>query len=91
MRASLLTFKVKVPAGVQQESKLRLKGHGLPDGPRGKRGDILVKIAVQIPKKLSREQKKAVKALAEVGFSDPEARKLTLGVTWLYTARRRRN
>ena len=62
------TFKVKVPAGVQQESKLRLKGHGLPDGPRGKRGDILVKIAVQIPRKLTREQKKAVKALAEVGL-----------------------
>jgi len=32
-----------------------------------------------------------LQALAEVGFSDPEARKLTLGVTWLYTARRRRN
>jgi curved DNA-binding protein len=62
------TFKVKVPAGVQQEAKLRLKGHGLPDGPRGKRGDILVQIAVQIPKKLSREQKKAVKSLAEVGL-----------------------
>ncbi|MCF6188124.1 MAG: DnaJ domain-containing protein [Desulfobulbaceae bacterium] len=61
-------LKVKVPAGVQQESKLRLKGHGLPSGPIGSRGDIYVKIAVRIPKKLSREQKKAVKALAEVGL-----------------------
>ncbi|HEB70725.1 MAG TPA: J domain-containing protein [Desulfobulbus sp.] len=61
-------LKVKVPAGVQQESKLRLKGHGLPAGPIGSRGDIYVKIAVQIPKKLSREQKKVVKALAEVGL-----------------------
>ena len=61
-------LKVKVPAGVQQESKLRLKGHGLPSDPTGSRGDIYVKIAVRIPEKLSREQKKAVKALAEVGL-----------------------
>jgi curved DNA-binding protein len=62
------TFKVKVPAGVQQESKLRLKGHGFPAGPAGKRGDIYVKILVKIPKKMSREQKKAVKKLAEAGL-----------------------
>jgi curved DNA-binding protein len=62
------TFKVKVPAGVQQESKLRIKGHGLPTGPHGKRGDLYVKILVKIPKKLSREQKKLVKKLAEAGL-----------------------
>jgi len=62
------TFKVKVPDGVQQESKLRLKGHGLPAGPHGKKGNIYVKIGVKIPKKLSREQRKMVKALAEVGL-----------------------
>ncbi len=61
-------LKVKVPAGVQQESKLRLKGHGLPSGPLGGRGDLLVKIAIQIPKKLTREQKKVVRQLAEVGL-----------------------
>jgi len=62
------TFKVKVPVGVQQEAKLRLKGHGLPTGPVGRRGNIYVKIMVQIPKKMSREQKKLVKQLAEVGL-----------------------
>lgn len=61
-------FKVKVPAGVQQEARLRIKGHGLPAGPIAKRGDIYVKILVQIPKKLNREQKKAVKKLAELGL-----------------------
>lgn len=61
-------FKVKVPAGVQQESKLRLQRYGLPGGSNGKRGDIFVKIGVLIPRKLSREQKKAVKKLAEVGL-----------------------
>ncbi len=62
------TFKVKVPAGVQQEAKLRIKGYGLPAGPIGRRGDIYVKILVQIPKKMNREQKKAVKKLAELGL-----------------------
>ena len=62
------TFKVKVPAGVQQEAKLRIKGHGLPAGPIGKRGDIYVKILVQIPKKMNRKQKKVVKEMAELGL-----------------------
>jgi len=62
------TFKVKVPSGVQQEAKLRIKGYGLPAGPIGKRGNIYVKIMVQIPKKMNREQKKAVKKLAELGL-----------------------
>ena len=62
------TFKVKVPPGVQQEAKLRIKGHGLPAGPIGKRGDIFVKILVQIPNEMNREQKKAVKKMAELGL-----------------------
>jgi len=61
-------FNVKVPAGVQQEAKLRIKGHGLPAGPIGHRGDLLVKIAVRIPKTLTPEQEEAVKALAAVGL-----------------------
>jgi curved DNA-binding protein len=59
-------FKVKVPVGVQQESRLRINGHGLPLGPRGGRGDILIKILVQVPKELSKEQEKAVKFLADI-------------------------
>ena len=61
-------LKVKVPAGIQQQSKLRLKGHGLPAGPKGARGDIYVKIAIDIPKELTDEQKELVKSLAEKGL-----------------------
>ena len=61
-------FNVKVPAGVQQEAKLRIKGHGLPGGPLGQRGDLLVKIAVQIPKNLTPEQEEVVKSLAAVSL-----------------------
>ena len=61
-------LKVKVPAGIQQQAKLRLKGHGLPAGKKGGRGDIFVKFLVDIPKKLTNEQKKLIEELAEKGL-----------------------
>ena len=61
-------INVKVPQGVQQESKLRIKGHGLPTGPIGERGDILVKITVQIPLDLSNEQQELIDKLAASGL-----------------------
>jgi curved DNA-binding protein len=62
------TFKLKVPAGVQQEAKLRIKGHGLPFGPIGERGDLYVKFLVEIPKQLTEEQEETVQKLAELGL-----------------------
>ena len=61
-------FNVRVPPGVQQDAKLRNKGHGLPAGPIGHRGDLLVKIAVQVPKSLTPEQEEAVRSLAAVAL-----------------------
>ncbi len=61
-------FKVKVPPGVQNDAKLRLRGHGLPHGPMGDRGDILVRLGVQVPQNLSPEQEKLIKELANTGL-----------------------
>jgi curved DNA-binding protein len=61
-------FKVRVPAGVQQEAKLRIKGHGLPSGPIGERGDLYVKIAVRIPQELSPVQQEIIDQLAAEGL-----------------------
>jgi len=61
-------LKVKVPAGIQTQSKLRLKGHGLPSGKTGGRGDIFVRINVDVPKHLTSEQKKLIKQLADAGL-----------------------
>ena len=58
-------FKVKVPPGVQQDARLRIKGHGLPSGPIGERGDIYVKVGVQIPQDLSPEQQGIIDKLAD--------------------------
>jgi curved DNA-binding protein len=62
------SFKVKVPAGVQPEAKLRIKGQGLPSGPIGERGDLYVKILVQVPKQLIGEQERLVRELAKEGL-----------------------
>jgi curved DNA-binding protein len=59
---------VKVPGGTQSGSKLRLKGQGLPHLKGGSRGDLLVKINVPIPKKLSKEQKELLSQMAEKGL-----------------------
>jgi len=57
------TIKMKVPAGTQSGEVFRIKDEGVPYlGKRG-RGDQLVKIIVQIPKHLSREQKDLIERL----------------------------
>jgi curved DNA-binding protein len=62
------SFKIKVPAGVQPDAKLRIKGQGLPAGPIGERGDLYVKIAVQVPKQLNGEQERLVRELMKEGL-----------------------
>lgn len=62
------SFKIKVPAGVQPEAKLRIKGQGLPSGPIGERGDLYVKILVQVPKQLTGEQERLIMELAGAGL-----------------------
>lgn len=62
-------FMVSVPPGTTGESKLRLKGHGLPRGPMGdERGDMYVKLGVDVPQILTDEQKGLVEKLAESGL-----------------------
>jgi curved DNA-binding protein len=61
-------FNVKVPAGIQPDARLRIKGHGLPSGPLGHRGDIFVKLGIQIPEHLSAEQQECVLNLQKLGL-----------------------
>ncbi|MDX8340791.1 molecular chaperone DnaJ [Draconibacterium sp. IB214405] len=61
--------KVKIDAGTQPEKILRLRGKGVPDVNGYGRGDLLVRVHVWIPKKLSNEEKRALEKLqASPGF-----------------------
>lgn len=55
--------KVKIEAGTQPEKVLRLRGKGLPDVNGYGRGDLLVRVHVWVPKKLSSEDKKFLEKL----------------------------
>ncbi|PIQ91563.1 MAG: molecular chaperone DnaJ [Parcubacteria group bacterium CG11_big_fil_rev_8_21_14_0_20_39_22] len=58
---------VKIPAGISFGEILRVKGKGVPVSG-GRRGDLLIKINIQMPAKLSRIAKKAVEELKEEGI-----------------------
>ena len=47
---------------------LTLKGHGVPGARQNVRGDHLVRVEADVPKKLTQEQEKAVEALRRVGL-----------------------
>lgn len=55
--------KLKIPAGIQPGENLKLKDKGMPRLYGRGHGDLIVKIQVRIPKKLSRQQKKLIEAL----------------------------
>lgn len=59
--------QVKVPAGTQSHTKLRLRGLGVHTRS-GKKGDQFVKIIVSLPKTLTPEQTKLIETLKEWGL-----------------------
>lgn len=58
---------IKIPAGITHGELLRIKGKGVPN-ESGSRGDFMVKISVETPKKLSRKARKLVEELKEEGI-----------------------
>ena len=57
--------ELTIPAGTQPNSKLRLKGYGVKNLRSNQKGDQYVEIEVNIPKKLSKEEKQLYEKLAE--------------------------
>lgn len=57
--------KMKIPEGTQSGTILRLKGKGMPSLRGGHRGDQHVKIFVEVPKHLSKQQKGLLEGYAE--------------------------
>lgn len=57
--------RVKVPAGVQEGTVLRIKEQGMPRLNTGKHGDLLIKIHIDVPRTLTEEQKKLLRDLAQ--------------------------
>jgi DnaJ-class molecular chaperone len=59
-------LKLKIRPGTPSHSLIRLRGEGIKHLQSRSKGDMYVRLIVDIPEKLSREQKKAIEELREV-------------------------
>jgi curved DNA-binding protein len=64
------TKRIKVPAGTQSGTKIRMKGYGVPGlkGSGSSKGDQFVKISIEVPRKINEKQLQLIKKLAEEGI-----------------------
>jgi curved DNA-binding protein len=62
------TKRLKLSPGTQNNTKIRMKGYGVPGMKGTPKGDQFVKINIEVPKKLSDEQIKLIQQLADDGI-----------------------
>lgn len=62
------TKRIKIPAGIQSGTKVRLKGLGFPQPGKGSRGDFYVQIQIAVPQQLSPRQRELLAELAGEGM-----------------------
>ncbi len=58
--------KVKIPAGTNHKTQIKLKNLGIQKLDSNSRGDLIVTVDLQIPKKLSKKEKELFEQLKEV-------------------------
>ena len=55
---------LKIPAGTQPGTTMRVKGRGVPASGKQPAGDLLVTVSITVPKKLTKQQRSLVEQLA---------------------------
>lgn len=53
-----------IPPGTQHGDTIRLRGKGLPDPRRGRRGDQYVQLLIEVPRKLTKQQEELLRQLS---------------------------
>ena len=66
------TVVLKVPPGTQPGERLRVRNHGLPRADGYGRGNLVVQVQVDVPRKLSGEQEELLKRFDELGGGSEE-------------------
>jgi molecular chaperone DnaJ len=67
------TVTLKVPAGTTSGRTFRIRGKGAPKR-RGGKGDLMVTVQVEVPSRLSKEEKQLLKQLQEAAGESPRGR-----------------
>jgi molecular chaperone DnaJ len=62
---------LKVPAGSEDGKLLRIRGRGAPNLNGSGRGDVLARVRVTVPKKLSKKERELLEELRKVSREDP--------------------
>ncbi len=57
---------IEIPPGTESGSVLTVPGAGMPDLRSGRRGDLLVRFVIEVPKKVSRREQELLRELAEL-------------------------
>jgi molecular chaperone DnaJ len=55
---------LKIPAGTQSGTELRLRGHGVQNMDSKVRGDLRIRVIVEVPSKLNAEQRRKLEEFA---------------------------
>jgi molecular chaperone DnaJ len=70
-------MKLPVKAGTQSAEQVRLRGKGLPNVHDGRRGDLVVTVEVEVPRKLTSRQKDLLQEFRTIEAQNPSARRKT--------------
>jgi len=57
---------IKIPGGTQSGTVFKMKGKGMPVLNGGAPGDLLVRVVVAVPQKLTPEQRKSLEEFADL-------------------------
>jgi molecular chaperone DnaJ len=62
---------LKIPSGTESGKLLRVKGRGAPHVRGSDRGDLLARVKVTVPKKLTKAEKEALESYSKVSKENP--------------------
>ncbi len=62
--------ELEIPRGTQSGEIFRLKGRGMPDPRHRTRGDLVVQVFIEVPKRLSADHERILRELADVENSN---------------------
>ncbi|MDR1428993.1 MAG: molecular chaperone DnaJ [Spirochaetaceae bacterium] len=70
------TIKIKIPSGIQNGKMLRIRDEGVPSS--GRRGNLHIKLMVQIPAKLSKRGRELMEELSKIEGDEKEPKLIPL-------------